>query len=175
MKRLIVSVLSSVSVLIVTPVLFSSGKQAIDQQLVEEDPAGPVARSGCCSWHGGVCGCNYYGRVECCDGTTSSSCTCNAPTPERPLGLQEGDCDTGITLAQGTTYARPYVRSDGTYVQGHYRTAPDNTRLNNWSTQGNSNPYTGQKGYRDPYPSIYDTAPSRNRDSLYDSDYLNDD
>ena len=32
-------------------------------------------RSGCCSWHGGVCGC-YAGRVVCCDGTLSPSCRC---------------------------------------------------------------------------------------------------
>lgn len=34
-------------------------------------------RSGCCSWHGGVCGCdNSTCRVICCDGTLSPSCTC---------------------------------------------------------------------------------------------------
>jgi hypothetical protein len=34
------------------------------------------ARSGCCSWHGGVCGCDHStGRVICCDGTLSPSCT----------------------------------------------------------------------------------------------------
>lgn len=32
-------------------------------------------RSGCCSWHGGVCGCQN-GRALCCDGTLSPSCTC---------------------------------------------------------------------------------------------------
>ena len=36
-----------------------------------------VERSGCCSHHGGVCGCNsYIGRLRCCDGTTSPSCGC---------------------------------------------------------------------------------------------------
>ena len=35
-----------------------------------------VARQGCCSWHDGVCGCSY-GRVVCCDGSYSPSCTCN--------------------------------------------------------------------------------------------------
>ena len=34
-------------------------------------------RQGCCSWHGGECGCNYAtGRVICCDGTLSPTCTC---------------------------------------------------------------------------------------------------
>lgn len=31
---------------------------------------------GCCSHHGGVCGCSSTGRVECCDGTLSPSCGC---------------------------------------------------------------------------------------------------
>ena len=33
------------------------------------------ARSGCCSWHNGVCGCQF-GRAACCDGTLSPSCGC---------------------------------------------------------------------------------------------------
>lgn len=34
-------------------------------------------RQGCCSWHGGVCGCDSLsGRVICCDGTLSPTCTC---------------------------------------------------------------------------------------------------
>lgn len=34
------------------------------------------ARRGCCSWHGGVCGCDETtGRVICCDGTLSPTCT----------------------------------------------------------------------------------------------------
>lgn len=35
-------------------------------------------RRGCCSWHGGVCGCSSGGRVQCCDGTLSPSCRCRA-------------------------------------------------------------------------------------------------
>ena len=34
-----------------------------------------VARSGCCSHHGGVCGCSGD-TIMCCDGTASPSCTC---------------------------------------------------------------------------------------------------
>ncbi len=34
-----------------------------------------VERSGCCSWHGGVCGCSG-GRALCCDGVLSPSCGC---------------------------------------------------------------------------------------------------
>jgi len=35
-----------------------------------------VNRSGCCSWHQGVCGCSN-GRALCCDGTLSPTCGCN--------------------------------------------------------------------------------------------------
>jgi len=31
---------------------------------------------GCCSWHDGICGCNWDGRVICCDGTLSPTCYC---------------------------------------------------------------------------------------------------
>ncbi|MCE5318844.1 MAG: hypothetical protein LLG04_15970 [Parachlamydia sp.] len=33
-------------------------------------------KRGCCSWHGGVCGCQG-GRALCCDGTLSPSCGCD--------------------------------------------------------------------------------------------------
>jgi hypothetical protein len=34
-----------------------------------------VNKRGCCSWHGGVCGCEN-GRAKCCDGTLSPTCGC---------------------------------------------------------------------------------------------------
>lgn len=34
-----------------------------------------IAGRGCCSSHGGVCGCQN-GRSKCCDGTLSPSCQC---------------------------------------------------------------------------------------------------
>ena len=36
----------------------------------------PDMRRGCCSHHGGVCGCSVSGRTVCCDGTLSPSCGC---------------------------------------------------------------------------------------------------
>ncbi len=50
-------------------------------------------------------------------------------------------------------YVRPHVRSNGTFVDGHYRSYPDGNFYNNWSTWPNVNPYTGQRGYRR-YPSF---------------------
>lgn len=43
-----------------------------------------------------------------------------------------------------------YTRSNGTYVQPHMRTAPDHTASNNYSTYGNTNPYTGKQGTHHP-------------------------
>lgn len=44
-----------------------------------------------------------------------------------------------------------YVKKDGTYVAPHYRSAPNRSTLDNYSTRGNYNPYTGQAGKKDPY------------------------
>lgn len=54
------------------------------------------------------------------------------------------------TAATADTYVRGHTRSDGTYVQPHHRTNPDGNRFNNYGTQGNVNPYTGQSGTVDP-------------------------
>lgn len=42
---------------------------------------------------------------------------------------------------------RGYFRDNGTYVQPHYRSNPDGNPYNNWSYHGNTNPYTGRRGY----------------------------
>ncbi len=55
------------------------------------------------------------------------------------------------SAAIADTYVNSYTRADGTYVQGHMRSGADGNRTNNWSTRGNTNPYTGQAGTRDPY------------------------
>lgn len=55
-------------------------------------------------------------------------------------------CTTSIASAQ--VYVRGHYRSNGTYVQPHYRSNPDGNLDNNWSTKGNVNPYTGQRGYK---------------------------
>lgn len=39
-------------------------------------PCSVEAKSGCCSYHGGVAGCNSSGRQICNDGTLSPTCTC---------------------------------------------------------------------------------------------------
>ena len=44
-------------------------------------------------------------------------------------------------------YVDGYYRSNGSYVSPHYRSSPDSSTSNNWSTYGNTNPYTGAMGY----------------------------
>lgn len=45
-------------------------------------------------------------------------------------------------------YQNSYTRRDGTVVRGHYRTNANETNWDNYSTFGNSNPFTGSTGYR---------------------------
>ena len=49
-----------------------------------------------------------------------------------------------------TTHVRGYTTKRGTYVAPHVKTSPDSSKVNNWSTKGNTNPYTGQPGTKDP-------------------------
>ncbi len=51
----------------------------------------------------------------------------------------------------GDAWVDGHTRKDGTYVAGHHRSTPDNTTSNNYSTRGNTNPYTGQQGTVDPF------------------------
>lgn len=53
-------------------------------------------------------------------------------------------------------YVQPHVTKNGTYVQGHYRSAPDGNPYNNYSTQGNTNPYTGEEGTKVPQNCLRD-------------------
>ena len=45
---------------------------------------------------------------------------------------------------------RGYNTPSGTYVQPHQQTNPNGTQYDNYSTKGNTNPYTGQQGTRTP-------------------------
>ena len=44
---------------------------------------------------------------------------------------------------------RGYTKKNGTYVAPHYRSNPNSTKLDNWSTKGNINPYTGKAGTKE--------------------------
>ena len=53
-----------------------------------------------------------------------------------------------LSCSANAAYTRGYMKKNGTYVSGYHRTSADSTRLNNYSTRGNVNPYTGKKGYK---------------------------
>jgi len=60
----------------------------------------------------------------------------------------------GLVMLIGTVahaeYVNGYTRSNGTYVQGYNRTSADSSLYNNYSTRGNTNPYTGRAGTVNP-------------------------
>jgi hypothetical protein len=82
-----------------------------------------------------------------------------------------------FAFSQKQVYVNGYYRSNGTYVQPHYRTSPNNTVYDNWSTYPNVNPYTGQTGtriYNDSYfytPS-FNTSDFNRPNSLFQTNKL---
>jgi len=71
-------------------------------------------------------------------------------------------------IAMADTYVRGYTKSNGTYVQGHYRSSPNSHRYDNYSSQGNSNPYTGKQGHQ---RNEYSNPPTYNKSGSYGSLY----
>jgi len=85
------------------------------------------------------------------------------------LNLVFGQTNTNHVKVSG------YTRSDGTYVKPHYRTAPNSTNRDNFSTLGNINTYTGKLGWiapdNDNYvpESGYNYPSNPNRQKSYNS------
>ena len=48
-----------------------------------------------------------------------------------------------------------YKPSTGRYIMPHYRTSPNKSKFDNYSTKGNYNPYTGKRGTVSPFRSNY--------------------
>jgi hypothetical protein len=48
------------------------------------------------------------------------------------------------------TYQKGYVKKDGKYVEGHYKTEKNKTEKDNFVSKPNTNPYNGKKGYKKP-------------------------
>ncbi|WP_341904841.1 SH3 domain-containing protein [Fluviicola taffensis] len=59
--------------------------------------------------------------------------------------------NTGNYISKSSTdvWVDGYYRKNGTYVQGYWRTAPNETEKDNFSYSGNINPYTGKLAYGD--------------------------
>jgi hypothetical protein len=56
-----------------------------------------------------------------------------------------------------------YTRQDGRYVEPYYRSSPNSSYNDNYSTRGNTNPYNGSAGTR--APTYNDRPPERNSGS----------
>ena len=49
-----------------------------------------------------------------------------------------------------SSYVRGGFKPSGSYTQSHFRSAPDGSKMNNYATKGNINPYTGKLGAKNP-------------------------
>lgn len=58
---------------------------------------------------------------------------------------------TSLVEAKTVRVKSYYKPSTGTYVMPSYRTSPNKTKIDNYSTKGNYNPYSGRKGTVNPY------------------------
>lgn len=75
---------------------------------------------------------------------------CTVPAAAQYTGYQ-GYGGYGTGSNPNGVYHQGYTTQQGTYVQPHMQSAPNTTQMDNWSTRGNTNPYTGQMGTRSPY------------------------
>jgi hypothetical protein len=66
-----------------------------------------------------------------------------------------------LSQLHANTYVSGYYRKDGTYVEPHHRSDADGNLFNNYSSQGNYNPYTGQTGHANTYPTPRPIYPNR--------------
>lgn len=89
--------------------------------------------------------------------STTSSSSYNAPSisysapvsiPSTSYSAPRVSYNAPSTVNLNTTSVSGYTKSNGTYVQSHVRTMPNNTNWDNYSTKGNVNTYTGTTGYR---------------------------
>ena len=63
-------------------------------------------------------------------------------TPNITIPRTTNSSYTNTTLVSG------YTRSNGTFVSSYRRTRSNDTNIDNFSTIGNSNPFSGQRGSR---------------------------
>lgn len=66
-------------------------------------------------------------------------------------------CTLALILSFGVAEARTikvksyYKPSTGRYVNSYYKTSPNKTKIDNYSSKYNYNPYTSKKGYVNPF------------------------
>lgn len=79
-------------------------------------------------------------------------------------------------FAASSHQVKGHTRKDGTYVQPHKQTNPDQRRSNNYSSEGNYNPTTGKQGKQrnensspPQYNDSYNNGQGRRLNQLYDN------
>ncbi len=55
-----------------------------------------------------------------------------------------------VISAEASEHVRGHVNKNGKYVAPHNRTSANKTQRDNWSSKGNTNPYTGKRGHKTP-------------------------
>lgn len=67
------------------------------------------------------------------------------------IAIQPMDAEskTSSNSSGGSHAVRGHVKKDGTYVQPHRATNPNQTQRDNWSSKPNVNPYTGKPGTKE--------------------------
>ena len=53
-------------------------------------------------------------------------------------------------FAAGSHSKKGYIKKDGTYVAPSHATNPNKSKADNYGSKGNTNPYTGKEGTKDP-------------------------
>ena len=76
-------------------------------------------------------------------------------------------CLTGCVFSQSRVYVKGYYKSNGTYVQPHYRTSPNHTVYDNWSTYPNVNPYTNQIGTKHQNLYVQPKSPTYQNNTMF--------
>jgi hypothetical protein len=72
--------------------------------------------------------------------TTAQSYYQPQPAPKKTSSYSSG------YVNPSTTYNNGYIKDNGTFVQPHVKTKSNETNWDNYSTDGNTNPYTQDKG-----------------------------
>ncbi len=62
---------------------------------------------------------------------------------------------TITTISYSQTRVGGYIKSNGAYIEPHYRSSANQTKYDNYSTKGNINPYTGKLGTKNVYDNNY--------------------
>lgn len=81
---------------------------------------------------------------------------------------------SGTGSNPNSEYVEGYYRDDGTHVEGYYRTKKNSYNLDNYSAEGNYNPYTGEKGnkeYDSPYNSLGNKSKNIDMDYEINTEY----